>query len=158
MLGILYAHGWGVARNDDQAAKWFTQAADGSYGPSQYHLGWMYHKGDGVLRDYGRSMQLLEQAAGQGMAAAHLALGGFYERSEGVATDPVQALKWYFLAAHYVRSRPDAFGNTAFTAKAFAARDRLRNRMSRQQVHEARMLAGKWLSGHRAGQPVPVPD
>jgi hypothetical protein len=158
MLGILYAHGWGVARNDDQAAKWFTRAASRSYGPSLYHLGWMYHKGDGVPWDYGRSTQLLEQAAGQGMTAAHLALGGFYERGEGVTTDPVQALKWYFLAVHYVRAHPDSFGNSSSAAKALAARERLSNRMTQRQVAEARMLAGEWLSDHRASQPMPLPD
>ena len=153
MLGILYAHGWGVARNGGQAAKWFTRAANGSYGPSLYHLGWMYHKGDDVPRDYRRSMQLLERAARQGMAAAHLALGSFYERGEGVTTDRIQALKWYSLAVHYVRTGTDSFDNSRFAAKALAARDRLSNGMSHQQVAEAQMLAREWLSGHGVGQP-----
>lgn len=158
MLGILYAHGWGVARDDGQAAKWFTRAANGSYGPSLYHLGWMYHKGDGVTRDYRRSMQLLERAARQGMAAAHLAMGDFYERGEGVTMDLIQALKWYSLAVHYVRARPNTFDNSGFAAKALTARDRLSNKMSQQQVTQAKMLVREWLSGHSEGQPVLMLD
>jgi TPR repeat protein len=153
MLGILYAHGWGVARNGGQATKWFTRAANGSYGPALYHLGWMYHKGDDVPRDYGRSMQLLERAARQGMASAHLALGSFYERGEGVTTDRIQALKWYSLAVHYVRTGPDSFDNSRFAAKALAARDRLSNGMSHKQVADAQTLAREWLSARRIGQP-----
>ena len=130
MLGILYAHGWGVPKDSARSVEWFTRSARNGYGPACYHLGWMHHKGDGVPRNDDRAIRLLEQAASQGMAAAQLALGRFYERGEGVSTDAVQALKWYALAVHFYRSRPDLFDNAAFAERAQAACDALASRVA----------------------------
>ena len=129
MLGILISHGWGAPRDSAQAVEWFTRSARNGYAPACYHLGWMRHKGDGVPRDDGLAVRLLELAAGQGMAAAQLALGRFYERGEGVSADAVQALKWYALAVHFARSRPELFDNAAFSERAQAAHDALAARM-----------------------------
>jgi TPR repeat protein len=130
MVGILYAQGVGLPRDSAQAAEWFTRSARNGYGPACYHLGWMHHKGDGVPRDDELAIRLLEQAAGQGMAAAQLALGRFYEHGEGVSEDVVQALKWYALAVHFTRSRPDLFDNAAFAERAQAACDALASQVA----------------------------
>ena len=60
MLGILYAHGWGVPKDGTQAVEWFTRSARNGYGPACYHLGWMVHKGEELPRDDGRAVRLLE--------------------------------------------------------------------------------------------------
>lgn len=83
MLGLHYAHGWGVPRNGIRAVEWFTRSAENGYAPARYHLGWMYHKGDGVPRDEDHAIRLMEQAAGQGMVAAHVALGVFMRGAMG---------------------------------------------------------------------------
>lgn len=125
LLGIHHAQGWGVASNGARAVEWFSRSARNGYAPARYHLGWMYHRGDGVPRDDARATRLLEQAAAQGMAAANLALGRFHERGEGVTADAVQAIKWYAMAVHFARSRPELFDNAAFAERARAARDAL---------------------------------
>ena len=146
MLGILHAHGWGVPRDGRQAVEWFSRSARNGYAPACYHLGWMYHKGDGVPKDDDRAIRLLQQAAGQGMAAAQLALGRFHERGEGVPADTVQALKWYALAVHFVRSRPGLFDNAAFAERAQAAHDALAARTDPSSVEQGRTLARQWLA------------
>lgn len=146
MLGILYAHGWGVPRDAARATEWFARAARNSYGPACYHLGWMYHKGDGVPRNGDQAIRLMEQAAGQGMAAAHLALGRFYERGEGVPADAVVALKWYVLAVHFTRSRPGRFDNAAFAEQAQTALGALASRMAPSSNEQGQALARAWLA------------
>ncbi len=42
--GIRYAHGYGVSRDDQEAAKWYRQAADQGDGDAQHALGVMYDK------------------------------------------------------------------------------------------------------------------
>ena len=146
MLGILYAHGWGVPKDGALAVEWFARSTRNGYGPACYHLGWMYHKGDGVPRNDDLAIRLMEQAAGQGMAAAHLARGRFYERGEGVPADAVVALKWYALAVHFARSRPGLFDNSAFAKRAQAACDALVARMSSSSGEQGRALASQWLA------------
>jgi hypothetical protein len=146
MLGILYAHGWGVPRNSTRAVEWFTRSAENGYGPACYHLAWMCHKGDGVPRDDDRAIRLMTKAAGKGMAGAQLALGRFYAGGEGVPANTVEALKWYTLALHFARSRPDLFDNTRFTERARAAHDALTARMEQSSAEQARTLAHEWLA------------
>lgn len=106
----------------------------------------MYAKGDGVPRNYDQAIRLLEQAAGQGMAAAHLALGGFHEHGRAVPADAASALKWYALAVHFTRSRPDLFDNAAFAERAQAARDSLVSRVTRSSGEQGWTLARQWLA------------
>lgn len=148
-LGTLYSHGWGVTKDEGQAVLWFTRAAQRGYGPSMYHLGWMYHKGDGVPQNYARSMRLMRGAAEQGMAAAHYALGSFFEHGNGVAPDPVEALKWYTLAAYFSNSLPKPFDNAAVAIRATTSRDRLIARMSPSQVAQGQRLTAEWLAIRR---------
>ena len=157
MLGILHAHGWGVPRDRTRAVDWFTRSARNGYAPACYHLGWMYHEGDGVPADDAGAKRLLEQAATQGMAAAHLALGGFRERGEGVPPDTVQALKWYFLAVHFARSRPGLFDNAAFAWRAEAAYDALASRMDPSREEQGRTLARQWLANPPLHETASVP-
>ncbi len=145
-LGILYSHGWGVTKNEAQAVQWFTRSAQRGYGPSMYHLGWMYHKGDGAPQNYASSMRLMRDAAGQGMAAAHYALGSFFEHGDGVTPDPVEALKWYTLAAYFSNNLPAEFGNAAVAIKAAAAHAGLSARMNPSQIARGQQLAGEWLT------------
>lgn len=52
-LGFMYSWGMGVARNDQEAAKWYGLAAGQGFAGAQYALGLMYRAGAvGVPRDY----------------------------------------------------------------------------------------------------------
>lgn len=146
MLGILYAHGWGVPGDPRRSVDWFTRSAQNGYGPACYHLGWMYHKGDGVSRNEDEARRLLEQAAAQGMAAAHLALGRFHARGEGVPVNEVEALKWYALAMHFVRAEPGLFDNAAFAERTQAAYAALALRMGPSPEAQGQAQAHLWLA------------
>ena len=65
-LGFRYAHGYGVSRDDQEAAKWYRQAADQGDGDAQHALGVMYDEGQGVPKDYVLAHMWLNLAAAKG--------------------------------------------------------------------------------------------
>ncbi|MBV8976446.1 MAG: sel1 repeat family protein [Alphaproteobacteria bacterium] len=51
-LGVMYAHGVGVAKNYVRAEHWFKKAADQRFGAALYHLGVLYKAGpEGIHQD-----------------------------------------------------------------------------------------------------------
>jgi TPR repeat protein len=50
-LGLLYAHGQGVATDYEEAAKWLWNAADGGNIPAQDAFGELFRNGQGVPRN-----------------------------------------------------------------------------------------------------------
>ena len=69
-LGFRYAHGQGVSRDDQEAAKWYRLAALQGHGGAQVHLGAMYGQGHGVPKDYVLAHMWLNLAAAIGMKEA----------------------------------------------------------------------------------------
>ena len=50
-LGVMYANGEGVLKDDAEAVRWYRLAAEQGHAGAQYNLGLMYAKGEGVLKD-----------------------------------------------------------------------------------------------------------
>ena len=50
-LGIMYANGEGVPKDDVEAARWWRLAAEQGHARAQFNLGIMYANGEGVLKD-----------------------------------------------------------------------------------------------------------
>ncbi len=51
-IGVMYAKGQGVQKDDSEAAKWYRKSAEQGDGYAQYSLGMIYKKGVGVAQDY----------------------------------------------------------------------------------------------------------
>ena len=98
-LGILYANGWGVARNDADAVRWYRKAAQQGYANAQTNLGVMYDNGRGVRQNLGEALRLYRLAAGQGEPYAQNTLGNMYANGRGVARSDKEAERWYRKAA-----------------------------------------------------------
>ena len=84
-LGLMYASGQGVEKDEAQAVQWLRRAADQSEANAQLNLAVMYANGRGVAQDYGQAVQWCEKAAAQGNAQAQTMLGQLYSRGQGVA-------------------------------------------------------------------------
>lgn len=99
ILGGMYEIGLGVARNDNQCAYWWQEAADQGHAGSQKALGSMYFSGRGVPQDYAESMRWYLMAAEQGHphAQKYVALG--YQRGMGLPVNPEKAAYWKAEAA-----------------------------------------------------------
>ncbi|ACE05769.1 hypothetical protein Aasi_0340 [Candidatus Amoebophilus asiaticus 5a2] len=95
-LGVMYHNGEGVAKDDNQAIKWFQKAAEQGNADAQFNLGVMYEKVEG---NYKKAIKWFQKAAEQGHADAQFKLGVMYHNGEGVAKDDNQAVFWYRKAA-----------------------------------------------------------
>ena len=68
-LGVMYANGFGVTRDDLKAVRWYRLAAKQGYAEAQNHLGGMYFSGRGVLEDY-----MMAQAVSANRVGSHFVL------------------------------------------------------------------------------------
>lgn len=66
LLGVAYAQGRGVDRNDTAAARWFHQAARKGHVRAKASMGYLYATGRGVRRDPVLGYIFLSQAVRNG--------------------------------------------------------------------------------------------
>ena len=103
-LGDMYGdEGLGVARNPNEALKWYRKAADQGLAAAQAKLGHVYQNGrfvhGGIPQSYEEARKWYLKAAEQGALDAQDALGDMYLNGEGVPKDDEEAMKWYRSAA-----------------------------------------------------------
>lgn len=131
-LGLLYANGQGVQKDDVQAWQWYEKAAVQGHAEAQANLGILYDYGRGVQQDFKVAVYWLRLSAKQGNDSAQRRLGFMYERGAGVQQDYVQAYMWYNLG----------IANGAKTGTL--RRDALAKRMTPEQIAEALQLVREW--------------
>jgi len=133
-VGRLYANGFGVAMDDEQAIKWYTLACDGGHAEARFNLGVMYANGWGVDMNWDEAARFYVLSAEQGFVPAQKALAYAYGHGMGVQKDRVQAYTWYDIAAQFD-------GDLGAGLK----RDELVEKMSAEEVSTAQQAALKWL-------------
>ncbi len=109
------------------AVEWMSRAADHGDPESQYVLAGFYRGTGGFPRDLTAATTRLHQSAEQGFRPAQLDLGRAYAKGDGVPRDPVEALKWYRLAA----------GMTKLDASQGCTRRMLQDNETRTRATEA---------------------
>ena len=97
-LANYYERGVGVAKDKNEAVKWYRKAADQGYAQAQYQLGDYYFNGIGVAKDKNEAVKWWRKAAVQGFDSAQTMLGVCYANGEGVAKDEVEAYAYYNLS------------------------------------------------------------
>ncbi len=65
-LGFLYANGWGVPKDDAEAARWYLKAGIAGDGRGKYNLALQYLMGKGVAQDYDKTLRWNLEAAVMG--------------------------------------------------------------------------------------------
>ena len=90
-LGVMYATGRGVLKDEAEAVRWYRLAAEQGNAAAQFNLGLMYANGEGVLKDEAEAVRWYRLAADQGDAAAQFNLGVMYANGEGVLKDEAEA-------------------------------------------------------------------
>lgn len=164
-LGMMYGNGKGVTQNSQEAVKWYTKAAEQGNAKAQCRLGFMYENGGYVIQDYQEAFKWYARAAEQGDTGGQFALGKMYADGKGVIRDDQEAIKWYTKAAEQGDKEGQVVLSTIYglsqdyveaykwiilagaqaTAQSdlyiFEYRDKLKDRMSPQQIDEAQRLA-----------------
>jgi TPR repeat protein len=99
---------------------------------AQFKIGFLFLHGQGVPLDYHEADSWIRRSAQQGHAEAQYNLAMNYELGRGVAKDVIQSYVWSTLAA-----------NQGYRA-ASDLREDIVQRMSEDEVIEARRLATEW--------------
>jgi len=101
-LGEIYSKGidFCLPKNNKEAKKWYTKAANQGSSIAQYNLGLMYKDGEGTSKNYQESIKWFIKAASQGNLDAQNNLGAMYEYGLGVNKDNIKAREWYTKAAN----------------------------------------------------------
>ena len=137
-LGLLYANGWGVDLNDDEALKWYGLAVEQGHAEAAYNLAVMCANGWGVPQSDDDAFKWYSIAAERGFTTAQISLGKMYAIGFGAPQDDVQAHKWYNVAAML----------DDYTAEY--ERDELARMMSPEDIAKAEDLAKEWLASFEA--------
>jgi len=98
-LGLMYQDGDGVAKNLEEAVKWYTKSANLGYKEAQYTLGALVFQRQIHSISYPQAVTYYEQAAQQGHVKSQLNLGMLYFRGDVIAQDLPAAVQWLSLAA-----------------------------------------------------------
>ncbi len=98
-LGLAYATGLGVPRDDAEAARWYRRAAEQGHAAAQDALGWAHTIGQGVPKDEAEAVRWYRRAAEQGHAKAQFDLGSAASQGFGVPKDDAEAARCYRKAA-----------------------------------------------------------
>lgn len=102
-MGDLYYHGHGVKESDDEALRWYEQAAKQGLAQAQFQAGNMYAYGLGVagndLEVDRKAALYYFEAARQGHREAQYGLAILILAGKGVERDDAEASKWMKRAA-----------------------------------------------------------
>ena len=105
LKGAEFANGQGNLQDEEQAAYWYSLAAEQNHGLAQFKLGTMYGQGQGVVRDDKQAMVWMTKAAHLGNPDAQYWLGvkqHVVSRMGDASALPgarIEALMWVRLAA-----------------------------------------------------------
>jgi hypothetical protein len=138
-MGVLYATGQGVAKDDVEATRWFRLAAERGHREAQYNMGVALDKGRGVAADPAQAAQWYQKAADRGHPKAQYNLAGLYAEGEGVPQDFQAAYLWFNLAAARF---PKA--DAAAKADSIKNRDLAAARLTPAALAEAQKQARDW--------------
>lgn len=111
------------------------KAAANGYASAQNYLAVMYSKGiGGVEKDEEQALAWHEKAAENQHEGSMFDLGKIYENGDGVKKSAVEAYKWFSLSM------------AAGYDKALEARDAMAERMTEEELAQARKNASDWTS------------
>ncbi|MGZ8946312.1 MAG: J domain-containing protein [Methylococcaceae bacterium] len=98
-VGLIYANGQGIPKDENQAAIWFGKAAKQGHREAQTKLGYMYATGKGVELNYNLAAYWCYKSAEQGDVVAQYYLGLMYAKGQGMMQDNSLAVSWFSKAA-----------------------------------------------------------
>jgi TPR repeat protein len=94
-IGLAYEKGYGVAKDGDEAIKWYKRAADKGDVISEFKLGLVYAEGVSVPQNYTSAAQWYIKAAENNHVRAQVNLGTLYANGRGVPQNAAKAFELY---------------------------------------------------------------
>jgi len=156
-----YTEGYRAYQRGDfeTARRGFLRAAKNGDARAQYHLAFMAYTGLGGARSAEAAVRWALLAANSGMIKAMVLAGSILAEAAGPRFDPVEAQKWFNLAASRAYlSWPESPGGMRHNWEAAAEKMWLiQNRMSESQIREAIRRARAWKAKRRGLEKRPHP-
>jgi hypothetical protein len=155
-------------KENADAVKWFTMAAEQKSAEAMLNLGLMYSAGKGVTQSDTEAAKWYRLAAEQGNAAGQWMFGKVAADGKGVPQNDAEAVKWYRKAAEQgnaagQRLLGERYGNGAGVEKDYVKaymwltlafergdtlaadiRFKVSGKMSPEQIAEAKKQAAQW--------------
>ena len=138
-LGVLYASGLGVPKDDVEALRWSLKAAQQGYPVAQNTVGVVYLQGQGVTQDYAAALKWFKLAAEQKNADAQNNLGIMYDNGFSVNQDFTRAFMWLDIAASQGQ------------LNAVANRSKVENKMTPANISKAQELVRECVTKNYKG-------
>jgi hypothetical protein len=135
-MGVRYATGNGVPRDEREAADWYREAAARGHAAAQFNLGVRLAQGRGVDANDSLASWWYRQAAEQRHPAAQFNLGVRCAHGDGVPVDLVEAYWWIHLAS--------VFATGAQQARYADALDELSAQMTPAQLEQRQERVKQW--------------
>ena len=85
----------GITSDDNEAFKWYSQAAKGGVTIAQTNLGIAYERGLGTPQDNAKAFEWFKKAADGDDPIAQAIVGTYYDRGLVVAKSETEAQKWF---------------------------------------------------------------
>jgi hypothetical protein len=101
---------------------------------AQVFVAYLYETGQGVTQNFTKAAEWYRRAAEQGNATAQAQLGNMYYLGKGVPQNYVLSYMWLDLSARQGYKQ------------ALKLREIVAGKMSREQIGEAKRMAGMWKS------------
>ena len=128
-----------VARDFDEAAKWFLKAAESEDRAAYRNLGYMHFYGRGFAEDRPKGIEWYRKAAELGDAESQFMLGWCYRNGLALSTDKIKALMWMTLSMEsFDESEP------GLRDRAYKEQQVLMSEMNPEQIRLAVELAEEW--------------
>lgn len=125
MLGLTYAQGNGVEKDQSEAVKWYRKAAEQGLAEAQSLLGSCYELGKGVEKNQFEAVKWYRKAAEQGVALAQYFLGFCYESGNGIEKNQAEAVRLYHKAAEQGSAQAQFCLGSCYVDGKGVARDRV---------------------------------
>ena len=132
-VGRMYANGFGVDMNDEEALRWYGLAAEQGHGEAAFNLGVMHSNGWGVPMDDKAAFDWYLRAAESGFVQAQTTVASLYVHARGTEENLVEAYRWYVTA--------EKLGDTAYTAEM----DAIAVKLTEDDVITAHHRSDSWV-------------
>jgi hypothetical protein len=86
-LGVRYSRGEGVAKDYQEAARWYRLAAEQGHALAQLMIGQMYYEGKGLPQDFAEALKWFRKAADKEWAIFQHNIAVMYAKGQGVSQD-----------------------------------------------------------------------
>lgn len=116
-LGVAYAQGRAVPRDEARAVDLYRRGAERGSVLAAFNLAQAYRKGAGTATDYAEAARWYEYGAKRGDYRAGNELGILYLEGRGVPRDPVEGMAWIYPATHATIMDQGAMANAIQAAE-----------------------------------------